>query len=73
MRIIILSLLLCANLAFADARQIDDFQWEGVERIVAIGDLHGDYTNYMATLRAAGRGGRKGKMECRKDPPGANG
>jgi hypothetical protein len=60
-KIIILSLLLCANLAFADARQIDDFQWEGVERIVAIGDLHGDYDNYMATLLAAGLVDGKGK------------
>jgi len=65
-RIIILSLLLCANLAFADARQIDDFQWEGVERIVAIGDLHGDYTNYMATLRAAGLVDAKGKWSAGK-------
>jgi hypothetical protein len=50
----ILFLLLFSNLVFADARQIDDFQWEGVERIVAIGDLHGDYENYLATLRLAG-------------------
>ncbi|MBT8048163.1 MAG: protein-tyrosine-phosphatase [Xanthomonadales bacterium] len=49
-----LSALLTAGCAFADARQIDEFQWEGVERIVAIGDLHGDYENYIATLKAAG-------------------
>lgn len=61
MKIVILSLLLCANLAFADAKQIDDFQWEGVERVVAIGDIHGDYDNYMATLRAAGLVDKKGK------------
>jgi len=65
-KIIILSLLLCANLAFADARQIDDYQWEGVERIVAIGDLHGDYDNYMATLRAAGLVDEKGKWSAGK-------
>jgi len=58
---IILVLFFSANLAFADARQIDEFQWDGVERIVAIGDLHGDYANYMATLKAAGLVDKKGK------------
>ena len=60
-KILILTLLLYANFAFADARQIDEFQWEGVERIVAIGDLHGDYGNYIATLKAAGLIDKKGK------------
>jgi len=60
-KIIILSMLLYANLVFADARQIDDYQWEGVERVVAIGDLHGDYDNYMAALVAAGLVDKKGK------------
>jgi hypothetical protein len=63
-KIIILSMLLCANLAFADTVQIDDFQWEGVERVVAIGDLHGDYDNYMATLVAAGLVDKKGKWSA---------
>jgi hypothetical protein len=53
--------VLFRSLAFADTRQIDEFQWEGVERIVAIGDLHGDYANYMATLKAAGLIDKKGK------------
>jgi hypothetical protein len=60
-KIIILTLLLSSGLVFADARQIDEFQWEGVERIVAIGDLHGDYDNYMATLKAAELIDKKGK------------
>jgi hypothetical protein len=60
-KIFILALLLSAGHAFADARQIDEFQWEGIERIVAIGDLHGDYDNYMATLKAAGLIDKKGK------------
>jgi hypothetical protein len=63
-RIIILPLLLAANLAFAEARQIDEFQWEGVERIVAIGDIHGDYDNYIATLKAAGLVDKKGKWSA---------
>ena len=61
MKIIILALLFSANLAFADARQVNEFQWDGVERIVAIGDLHGDYANYLATLKAAGLVDKKGK------------
>jgi len=60
-KIIILPLLLVANLVFAESRQIDEYQWEGVERIVAIGDLHGDYDNYIATLKAAGLIDKKGK------------
>jgi hypothetical protein len=63
-KIIILPLLLAANLAFAEARQIDDFQWEGVERVVAIGDLHGDYDNYIATLKAAGLVDKRGKWSA---------
>ena len=61
LKIIILSMLLSAGLAFADARQVDEFQWDGVERVVAIGDLHGDYDNYIATLKAAGLVDKKGK------------
>ena len=57
----VLILLFFANLAYADARQIDDYQWEGVERVVAIGDIHGDYDNYIATLKAAGLIDKKGK------------
>lgn len=66
MKSILLMLLLGASLVFSSlalgkARQIDDYQWEGVERIVAIGDLHGDFENYLAVLRAAGLIDKKGK------------
>lgn len=54
MKLLILVVILMSGPAFAGARQVDDYQWEGVERIVAIGDLHGDYANYLAALRAAG-------------------
>lgn len=30
------------------------FSWEGVERIVAVGDVHGDYSQFMTVLRDAG-------------------
>jgi hypothetical protein len=29
-------------------------EWTGVERVVAIGDLHGDYDQFVAVLRSAG-------------------
>lgn len=54
LKIILLATLIFAHAASAGPRQIDEYQWEGVERIVAIGDLHGDYDNYIATLKAAG-------------------
>jgi len=61
MKYTVFILLLVCNLAYADAREIDDFRWEGVERIVAIGDLHGDYENYLEVLRIAGLIDKKGK------------
>jgi len=53
-RSLLLWLLLAFGTADAAPREISDYRWADVERIVAIGDLHGDYGNYMATLRAAG-------------------
>jgi hypothetical protein len=50
----------CDALA-ASPRQIEEYRWEGVERIVAIGDIHGDYNNYLATLQAAGVADARGR------------
>jgi hypothetical protein len=61
MKYLVLAFLVFSSLARAEVRQIDEYQWEGVERIVAVGDLHGDYDNYLATLRAAGVVDHKGK------------
>ncbi|HET6565238.1 MAG TPA: metallophosphoesterase [Xanthomonadales bacterium] len=47
--------------ASAKARQVDDYHWTGVDRVVAIGDIHGDYENYIVALEAAGLVDRKGK------------
>jgi hypothetical protein len=33
--------------------------WTGVERVVAVGDVHGDYANFVALLRQAGLVDRK--------------
>ena len=61
LRTLAIILLIIPGLVLAEARQIDEYQWEGVARIVAIGDIHGDYNNYMATLKAAGLVDKKGK------------
>ena len=61
MRYLVLLTLLLSGLAFGAARQVDEYQWEGVDRIVAVGDLHGDFDHYLATLRAAGLVDGKGK------------
>ena len=31
----------------------DQDSWEGIERIVAVGDVHGDYQQFVAVLRSA--------------------
>lgn len=40
--------------AQAKARQVDEYHWQGVERVIAIGDLHGDYAQYLKVLGDAG-------------------
>lgn len=51
------ALLLCAALPCqglsASPHKIDDYRWDHVDRVVAIGDLHGDYANYLKVLEAA--------------------
>lgn len=49
-----LALCLVGTPSFAKSRQIDDYHWDNVERIIAIGDLHGDYDHYLRALQAAG-------------------
>jgi hypothetical protein len=58
---ILLSLLLLPAAALGQARQVDDYRWEGVERVVAIDDIHGDFDHYMATLEAAGLVDKRGR------------
>jgi hypothetical protein len=45
--------LACQSL-WASPRKIDDYHWDQVDRVVAIGDLHGDYASYVKALEAAG-------------------
>lgn len=47
-------ILLASQMLWAAPRQIDEYHWDHVDRIVAIGDIHGDFASYMQTLEAAG-------------------
>jgi hypothetical protein len=49
--------ILCAQLLVAlvlAAPALARDAWDGVERIVAVGDVHGDYGQFLAVLRSAG-------------------
>lgn len=59
--VVLVFLLLAPGLADAKAKKIDDYHWTGVERIVAIADLHGDYDQYINVIRSAGLIDKKGK------------
>jgi hypothetical protein len=62
MRFVLLLLVLLHSAACVAApREIDPYHWTGVERVVAIGDIHGDYENYIRALEAAGLVDKKGK------------
>ncbi len=49
--------------ATAKAREVAPHEWEGVERVVVLGDVHGDYDQYMAVLEAAGLVNRRGRWD----------
>ncbi len=59
--IAMIGLCLACTSVFAKSRQIDEYHWVKVERIVAIGDLHGDYENYLRVLQAAGVADARGR------------
>ena len=58
--------LLVADPALAKAKKIDDYHWTGVERVIAIGDLHGDYEQYLNVMASAGVIDKKGKWSAGK-------
>ena len=50
--------------AMAEAREVAPFEWEGVERIVAIGDVHGDHDQFRRILEAAGIVDDRGRWDA---------
>lgn len=61
--ILVLILSLAASSAAAKATRVDDYHWKGIERIVAISDLHGDYQQYERVMRSAGLLDKKGNWD----------
>ena len=59
--LLLLLMLTAPGLADAKAKKIDDYHWSGVERIVAISDLHGDYGRYIDVMQSAGLIDKNGK------------
>jgi hypothetical protein len=47
------AVLLLAGLPGAEEARAEDV-WKGVERVVAVGDVHGDYDQFLTVLKAAG-------------------
>lgn len=64
MRLLLPALLLLAESLAAAPRQVDAYRWEGVERVVAIGDIHGDYAAYLSVLQAAGIVDARGRWKA---------
>lgn len=54
-------LLLASPWTQAGTDESGMYQWTGVERIVAVGDLHGDYEQYLEVLASAGLVNARGK------------
>ena len=53
--------LLAQVLVILSPASAQPFQWNNIERVVAIGDLHGDYDAYIELLEAAGLLGEDGR------------
>lgn len=49
--------------ALAEAREVAPHEWEGVERVIVLGDVHGDYVQYMDVLKAAGLINKRGRWD----------
>jgi hypothetical protein len=63
MLVVLLLLLLLLPIQAAPAAQDE---WNGVERVVVIGDVHGDLDQFVAILRLAGVIDRKGRWSAGK-------
>jgi len=61
LKAVLFILLIAPGLVLAKAKKVDDYHWSGVERVVAIGDLHGDYARYIEVMQSAGLINKSGK------------
>ena len=61
--LLLATLWVSSGLSLAQTIQDD---WQGVSRIVAIGDIHGDYQNYITVLKEAGVVNKRGKWAAGK-------
>ena len=61
--LLLATLWVCSGFSLAQAIQDD---WQEVSRIVAIGDIHGDYQNYITVLKEAGVVNKRGKWAAGK-------
>ena len=61
--LLLVTLWLCSSFSPAQAIQDD---WQGVSRIVAIGDIHGDYQSYIKVLEEAGVVNKRAKWSAGK-------
>lgn len=61
-QVVLLALsMLLPGMSLAKAKKVDDYHWTGVERVIAIGDLHGDYQQFLNVMMSAGLIDKKGK------------
>jgi len=62
-RAIMLVLFLLASCGSVQGGPVrhDDYHWTGVERVVAVADLHGDYGQYIKVLESAGLVNSRGR------------
>jgi hypothetical protein len=59
------ALMLASGCAYGEAVKVDEYHWTGVDRVLAIGDLHGDYEQYIKVLQSAGLVNSRGKWTGR--------
>jgi len=51
---LLVAVLFAVGLVLHPARALAEDTWQNVERIVAIGDVHGDYEQFATLLRQSG-------------------
>ena len=58
---VLILFLLATDAAKAKTKKNDDYHWTNVDRVVAIGDFHGDYEQYLTVMQSAGLINKSGK------------